>query len=156
MPPFQDEGPEKTVPLQKLLCKRQLKPFGCEGEEVEWRPAKRRVSASASGRRPFDDELSEDQVGDDECDGDRPDPIFSLGWQSLHTFVKSTAWGRHDKQVRAEEAESKKRPYNNTKRLAASEFAGNTNKMKNVYQTSGQEPKRILSLIQTTCKCALS
>lgn len=150
MPPFQKEGAEKNaVPLFRRL---KPKPFGIEGEEVETRPAKRNA---AGLKRPFQDEISESELEGSEAECEQPDPVFSLGWSSLRTFVKTTAWDRHAKEVAEEERLKRKRTYNNAKRAASADASGKRQKS-DVFGTSGRSHDRILSLVKRTCSCALS
>lgn len=149
MPPFQNEGPEKGRPLVNPPAP---KPFGWEGEEKE----KTHVGQKKrKAKRPFQSEESESEDASSQG-SDHQDPVFSLGWQNLHSFVQSTAWSRHVKAQEEEEKEKKKRAYNNKKRAAAALASGNSAVRKNVYETSGKDESRVLSLVQRDCQCASS
>jgi uncharacterized Zn finger protein (UPF0148 family) len=95
MPPFQNEGPEKGGSVRKLVNLPAPKPFGWEGEEKE----KRHVGQKKrKAKRPFQSEESESEDASVTSErSDNQDPVFSLGWQNLHSFVQSTAWSRHVK-----------------------------------------------------------
>lgn len=154
MPPFQNEGPEKGGSVRKLVNHSASKPFGWEGEEKE---RKHVGQKKRKAKRPFQSEESESEDASVTSEGsDNQDPVFSLGWQNLHSFVQSTAWSRHVKAQEEEEKQRKKRAYNNKKRAAAALASGNPTVRKNVYETSGKDESRILSLVQRDCQCASS
>jgi hypothetical protein len=139
--------------VRKLVNLPAPKPFGWEGEEKE----KRHVGQKKrKAKRPFQSEESESEDASVTSErSDNQDPVFSLGWQNLHSFVQSTAWSRHVK-AQGEEKQKKKRAYNNKKRAAAALASGNLTVRKNVYETSGKDESRVLSLVQRDCQCASS
>ena len=141
--------------MRKLVNLPAPKPFGWEGEEKE----KRHVGQKKrKATRPFQSEESESEDASVSSErSDNQDPVFSLGWQNLHSFVQSTAWTRHVKaQEEEEEEQKKKRAYNNKKRAAAALASGNLTVRKNVYETSGKDESRVLSLVQRDCQRASS
>ena len=81
--------------------------------------------------------------------------LVSVGKIYIHSFNRQLGvvmW-KHKKKKRNRK---KKRAYNNKKRAAAALASGNPPVRKNVYETSGKDESRVLSLVQRDCQCASS
>ena len=150
MPPFQNEGPERQRTLPPAALQRHVQPFGEEGEERDVKRSKP-VKNHTSKLKPFCDETFEDSESEPEFSGNAESSTFALGWDTLASFNKATAWSKHAAQERSQTVV--KRSYNNKKRAAAA--AENPNGRKSgVFAKQGADYGRVEQLLQQDYKCA--
>ena len=156
MPPFQNEGAERRRgPAKQPQQALKPKPFSEEGDET--RPPKAKVRKLRQASKAFGDEASEqaDSESSEVTYLGQGTSTFALGWETLKSFGKATAWSKHTKEVESVNAVCKKRAYNNSSRAAAAMKKG-SKKRKHVFSARGTDPARISELCQKKCKCALS
>ena len=159
MRPFQNEGPERSRFVGASHGKRR--PFADEAAEVE-KPtiSKKKLKSEASSGKPFQDEASEESSDSNDDPDSNPflpktESVFSLGWQTVHSFQKATAWDRHQKEEDKKQKDMKKRAYDNSKRSAAAKEAGNFGHPRKVFESRGKDSDRVNKLINLhTCSCA--
>ena len=154
MRPFQNEGPERSRFVPASHGKRR--PLADEADEIE-KPTNPKKKLTG---KPFQDEASEESSGSNDDPDSNPflpktESVFSLGWQTVHSFQKATAWGRHQKEEDKKQKDMKKRAYDNSKRSAAAKEAGNVGHPRKVFESRGQDSDRVNKLINLpTCSCA--
>ena len=108
MRPFQNEGPERSRFVPASHGKRR--PLADEADEIE-KPTNPKKKLTG---KPFQDEASEESSGSNDDPDSNPflpktESVFSLGWQTVHSFQKATAWGRHQKEEDKKQKDMKKR-----------------------------------------------
>lgn len=148
MPPFQREPPEKRKCIRYNLESR--KPFCDEGDEED-QPSKKRGKRPA---KPFGiEEESSEQSEEQHAEGSSVSVAvcnFSLGWETLAAFAKSTAWTRNASEFK--DAKKPKRSYDNKKRTALAQAKDSSSGV--TISKNGCDPGRINSLLTEHCCCA--
>ena len=153
MPPFQSEGQERKRVYKRCEPSASVSrvPFAAEGEETfkgSNQPKHKRL-------KPFCDEASEESASDPEeyVPKEKLASTFALGWQTLESFSKATAWSKNSKEEETRKKAEAKRTYNNQNRATAA--AKNQNRRSSgVFANRGADPERVASLIAKKCDCA--
>ncbi len=135
--PFQhefEEGYARSVKQPKVSSPHQTQPspFGAESEEavdeLGW------ASGSDGDEADFQGSLN---------------TVYSLGWDSLVNFKRSTAF----KEAKEKPVEKSKRKYDNSKRESEAAYARKNSEF--TFKKNGTDPSRLQRLFdQSTCLCA--
>ena len=148
--PFGVEPAENVVQQARVQPKpaKASLPFQDEFEEGERRPGSKRSVSSQS--LPFQPEQDEDGSSSEGscCETELKDTVFSLGWQSMQTFVAGSFW----KENMDELPPKTKRRYDNSKRSTAAAYTRQQNA--GSIKTNGTDPQRLRVLFASpSCQC---